>query len=53
LRGVVRDNDSELRATIGNLREASRSFKTLSRDLRKRPNLLLFGGAPPARKLPE
>jgi phospholipid/cholesterol/gamma-HCH transport system substrate-binding protein len=53
LRGVVRDNDGDLRATLDNLREASRSFKLLSRDLRKRPNMLLFSGAPPERKVPE
>jgi phospholipid/cholesterol/gamma-HCH transport system substrate-binding protein len=53
LRGVVRENDTDVRAVIGNLREATRGFKTLSRDLRKRPNLLLFSGTPPERKLPE
>jgi phospholipid/cholesterol/gamma-HCH transport system substrate-binding protein len=52
LRGVVRQNDPDLRATLDNLREASRSFKTLSQELRRRPNRLLFGSAPPERELP-
>ena len=52
LRGVVRANDDDLRTTFENLRQASASFKALSRDLRRRPNLLLFGGAAPERKLP-
>jgi ABC-type transporter Mla subunit MlaD len=52
LRGVVRQNDGDLRATMDNLREASRSFKTLSQELRRRPNRLLFGSAPPERELP-
>jgi len=52
LRGVVRSNDDDLRMTFENLRQASQSFKALSRDLRRRPNLLLFGGAAPERKLP-
>jgi phospholipid/cholesterol/gamma-HCH transport system substrate-binding protein len=52
LRGVVRANDDDLRTTFENLRQASQSFKALSHDLRRRPNLLLFGGAAPERKLP-
>jgi phospholipid/cholesterol/gamma-HCH transport system substrate-binding protein len=52
LRGVVRQNDGDLRATMDNLREASRSFKSLSQELRRRPNRLLFGSAPPEREFP-
>jgi phospholipid/cholesterol/gamma-HCH transport system substrate-binding protein len=52
LRGVVRQNDGDVRATMDNLREASRSFKTLSQELRRRPNRLLFGGAPAEREFP-
>ncbi len=52
LRGVVRQNDGDLRATMDNLREASRSFKTLSQELRRRPNRLLFGSAPEEREFP-
>jgi|SoiMethySBSTD1v2_1073268.scaffolds.fasta_scaffold02683_12 phospholipid/cholesterol/gamma-HCH transport system substrate-binding protein len=52
LRGVVRQNDGDLRATMDNLREATRSFKLLSQDLRRRPNRLLFGSTLPERELP-
>ena len=52
LRGVVRQNDGDLRATMDNLREASRSFKSLSQELRRRPNRLLFGSAPQEREFP-
>jgi phospholipid/cholesterol/gamma-HCH transport system substrate-binding protein len=52
LRGVVRQNDGDLRATMDNLREASRSFKNLSQELRRQPNRLLFGSAPAERELP-
>jgi phospholipid/cholesterol/gamma-HCH transport system substrate-binding protein len=52
LRGVVRQNDGDLRATVDNLREASRSFKSLSQELRRRPNRLLFGSAPAEREFP-
>lgn len=49
---MVRSNDEEIRATINNLRQASQSFEALGRELRKRPNRLLFGGAPRERDLP-
>jgi ABC-type transporter Mla subunit MlaD len=52
LRGVVQENGGDVRTTLDNLREASRSFKTLSQELRRRPNRLLFGGSVPDRELP-
>jgi phospholipid/cholesterol/gamma-HCH transport system substrate-binding protein len=52
LRGVVRENGGEVRTTLDNLRDASKSFKTLSQELRRRPNRLLFGGSAPERELP-
>ncbi|MEO7736056.1 MAG: MlaD family protein [Kofleriaceae bacterium] len=57
--GVVTDlkrllgaNEGPLRAMVFDLREASRSFKELGRDLRQRPSRLLFSGHPSERKLP-
>lgn len=52
LGGVVKNNDDQVRATLYNLRQASESFEMLGRELRSRPNRLLFGGSPPDRKLP-
>lgn len=52
LRGVVRDNGSYLRSSMFDLRQASRSFKELARDLRQKPSRLLFAGASRERKLP-
>jgi len=57
--GVVRDlrkllgaNEGPLRAMVFDLREASRSFKELGRDLRQRPSRLLFSNDPSERKFP-
>jgi len=57
--GVVSDlkrllgaNEGPLRAMVFDLREASRSFKELGRDLRQRPSRLLFSNEPSERKLP-
>jgi phospholipid/cholesterol/gamma-HCH transport system substrate-binding protein len=57
--GVVSDlkkllgaNEGPLRAMVFDLREASRSFKELGRDLRQRPSRLLFSSEPSERKLP-
>jgi len=52
LRGVVRDNGTSLRTSMFDLRQASRSFKELARDLRQRPSRLLFSQAAQERKLP-
>ncbi len=52
MRGVVRDNQSYLRSAMFDLRQASRSFKDLARDLRQRPSRLFFSSAAQERKLP-
>ena len=45
-------NEGPLRAAMFDLREASRSFKELARDVRQKPSRLLFSNAPAERKLP-
>jgi phospholipid/cholesterol/gamma-HCH transport system substrate-binding protein len=45
-------NEGPLRAAVFDLREASRSFKELARDVRQKPSRLLYSNAPPERKLP-
>ena len=52
LRGVVRDNGAYLRSSMFDLRQASRSFKELAREVRQRPSRLLFSNSPGERKLP-
>jgi len=50
--GVVRDNAGALKGTLADMRQTSRSFKDLARELHQRPSRLIFGSAPPDRKLP-
>lgn len=50
--GVVKQNQSQLRATLTDLRRASGNFKELSRELRQRPSALLFSKPPADRRLP-
>jgi len=50
--GVVRDNAGALKGTLADMRQTSRSFKDLARELRQRPSRLIFNSAPPDRKLP-
>jgi hypothetical protein len=45
-------NEGPLRAAVFDLREASRSFKELARDVRQKPSRLLYSNAPDERKLP-
>jgi methyl-accepting chemotaxis protein len=52
LSGVVRDNQTQMRSAMYDVRQASRSFKELARELRQRPSKLLFSDAPHDRKLP-
>ena len=52
LENMVRSNEGQLRSTVFDLRQASRNFKELSRDLRQRPSRLLFSNTPGERKLP-
>ena len=49
---VVRDEGAQLKGTMADLRQASRSFKELAREVRSRPSRLLFSGSLPDRKLP-
>jgi len=51
-RKLVTSNEGTLRAAMFDLREASRSFKELARDVRQKPSRLLFSNAPDERKLP-
>ncbi len=52
LKRLLGANEGPLRAMVFDLREASRSFKELGRDLRQRPSRLLFSDNPSERKLP-
>lgn len=52
LKNMVKNNEGQLRSAVFDLRQASRSFKELARDVRQRPSRLLFSSAPSERKLP-
>jgi phospholipid/cholesterol/gamma-HCH transport system substrate-binding protein len=52
LKKLMTANEGPLRAAVFDLREASRSFKELARDVRQKPSRLLFSTAPAERKLP-
>lgn len=52
VRGLVRDNGTYLRSSMFDLRQASRSFKDLARDLRQRPSRLFFATAASERRMP-
>lgn len=52
LRKLVVTNEAPLRAAVFDLRQASRSFKELARDVRQKPSRLLFSSAPSERQLP-
>jgi phospholipid/cholesterol/gamma-HCH transport system substrate-binding protein len=45
-------DNGQLRSAVADLRQASRSFKELARDVKQRPSRLLFGKPEPDRKLP-
>jgi phospholipid/cholesterol/gamma-HCH transport system substrate-binding protein len=45
-------NEGPLRAAVFDLREASRSFKELAREVRQKPSRLLYSSSPAERKLP-
>ena len=53
MQAMVETNEDELRATSDNLRDASRRFKRLGRELRRKPSRLLFGRARQERELPD
>lgn len=52
LKGMVSSNQTALRSAVFDLRQASRSFKELAREVRQRPSRLIFSSAPSERKLP-
>lgn len=52
LGNFVHGSEGQLRSTVFDLRQASRNFKELSRDLRARPSRLLFSNSQSERKLP-
>jgi phospholipid/cholesterol/gamma-HCH transport system substrate-binding protein len=49
---VFTANEGAVRSAVFDLRQASRSFKELAREVRQRPSRLLFSDAPGERKLP-
>jgi len=52
LGNIVHGSEGQIRSTVFDLRQASRNFKELSRDLRARPSRLLFSNPQSERKLP-
>jgi phospholipid/cholesterol/gamma-HCH transport system substrate-binding protein len=52
LGNIVHGSEGQLRSTVFDLRQASRNFKELSRDLRARPSRLLFSNPQSERKMP-
>lgn len=52
VKGLIHDNEAPLRAAVFDLKQASRSFKDLAREVRQRPSRLLFSSAPSDRTLP-
>jgi len=52
LKKLVASNEAPLRAAVFDLRQASRSFKELARDVRQKPSRLLFSNNPAERQLP-
>jgi hypothetical protein len=45
-------DNGQLRAAVSDLRQASRSFKELARDVRQKPSRLIYSRPAPERKLP-
>ena len=52
LKKMVTSNEGTLRSAVFDLRQASRSFKDLAREVRQKPSRLLFSNAAGDRKLP-
>jgi hypothetical protein len=52
MRRIVRSNEVHVRTAMFDLRQASRNFKDLSRDLKQRPSQILFSKSAADRKLP-
>ncbi len=49
---MLRSNQEQLHAALGDIRTASRNFKDFSREVRQKPSRLLFSGNASERKLP-
>ncbi|MDQ3364881.1 MAG: MlaD family protein [Myxococcota bacterium] len=52
LDNLVSANEGAVRSAVFDLRQASRSFKELAREVRQKPSRLFFSSAPSERKLP-
>lgn len=52
MKGLVHDNESVVHAAVVDLRQASRSFKELAREVRQRPSRLFFGASAGDRSVP-
>lgn len=52
MRGVVRSNQNHIRTAMFDLRQASKNFKDLSRDLRQKPSRILFSRSARDRAMP-
>ncbi len=52
LRDAIHDDNQQLRAAMVDIRQASRTFKELARDVKAKPSRLLFSSPAPDRKLP-
>lgn len=52
MRGVVHSNENVLQSAMADIRQASRSFKDLAREVKEKPSRLLFSATQPERKLP-
>lgn len=52
LRDALRNDNQQVRAAMTDLRQASRTFKELARDVKQKPSRLLFSSPQPDRKLP-
>jgi phospholipid/cholesterol/gamma-HCH transport system substrate-binding protein len=50
--GLIANNAGSVRSAVFDLRQASRSFKELAREVRQRPSRLLFSDAQAERKMP-
>ncbi len=52
LKGIIHGSQGYIRSAVYDLRQASRNFKEMSRDVRQKPSRLLFSSSPAERKLP-
>lgn len=52
LRDAIHDDNQQLRAAMVDIRQASRTFKELAREVKAKPSRLLFSSPAPDRKLP-